>query len=228
MNNALPVSQLVISATIPANHSRYVADIDRKSFANNIDLSINSVTVKIDTTALYNITATNTFVARKEGGKTTTVTIHAGYYNKDSLKTAMQNYVNFTDDGYAYPIGDAYDVDMSGASDLQRILGWNRIQEYGVRGYRPVDISNGLNCVKLYSNIVKQMIPNHTTTLCDCFIFSAMGLQNITSLSHLNIPVRDVVELDNIQFDLRNRYDEPISIACDVYVTMRLSVNLKV
>ena len=58
MNNALPVSQLVISATIPANHSHYVVDIDRKSFASNIDLSINSVTVKIDTTALYNITAT--------------------------------------------------------------------------------------------------------------------------------------------------------------------------
>ena len=227
MNNALPISQLVISSTIPANQSHYVADIDKKSFNSNVELSINSITVKIDTTALYNIPKTNSFVARSESGDKT-VTLNAGYYDKDTIKTAMKNYIAYTDDGYAYPIGDAYDVDMSGASDLQRILGWNRIQEYGVRGYRPVDISNGLNCVKLYSNIVKQMIPNHTTTLCDCFIFSAMGLQNITSLSHLNIPVRDVVELDNIQFDLRNRYDEPISIACDVYVTMRLSVNVKV
>ena len=29
MNNALPVSQLVISSTIPANTSHYVADIDK-------------------------------------------------------------------------------------------------------------------------------------------------------------------------------------------------------
>lgn len=228
MNNALPVSQLVISATIPANHSHYVVDIDRKSFASNIDLSINSVTVKIDTTALYNITATNTFVARKNDGKTTTVSLNAGYYDKDSLQTAMQGYVRYTDNGYAYPAGDAYDLDLSGASDLQRIFGWNRIQQYGVSGYHPVDISNGLNCVKVYCNLVKQMIPNYTTTLCDCFIFSATGLQNITSLSHLNIPVNDVIDIDTIQFDLRNRYDEPISIGCDVYITMRLSVNLKV
>lgn len=227
MNNALPISQLVISSTIPANQSHYVADIDKKSFNSNVELSINSITVKIDTTALYNIPKTNSFVARSESGNKT-VTLNAGYYDKDTIKTAMKNYIAYTADGYAYPAGAAYDLDLTGAPDLQRIFGWDRIQQNAIRGARPVDISNGLNCVKLYSNLVKQLIPNHTTTLCDCFIYSAQGLQNITSLSHLNIPVKDVVELDNIQFDLRNRYDEPISVECDIYITLRLSVNVKV
>lgn len=228
MNNALPVSQLVISATIPANQSHYVCDIDKKSFANNIDLSINSVTVKIDTTALYNITKTNTIVCRKNDGKSSTLTIHAGYYSKDSLLTAMQGYVKYTDNGYAIASGDAYDLDCTNAADVQRIFAWNRIQQYGVAGYRPIDISNGLNCIKVYCNLVQQLIPNYTSTLCDCFIFSETGLQNITSLSHLNIPVKSLTDIDTIQFDLRNRYDEPISIGCDVYITMRFSVNLKV
>ena len=228
MNNALPVSQLVISSTIPANTSHYVADIDKKSFSDDIELSISSINVKIDTTALYNISATNTIIARKNGGTNTTFSINAGYYDKDSIVTAMKNYVAFSADGYARPVGDAYDLDLTSAPDIQRIFGWNRIQAYNTTGSHPVDLSNGLNCIKIYSNIIQQLLPNHTTTLCDCFIYSAQGLQNITSLSHLNIPVREMSELDNITYDLRNRYDEPISVGCDIYITLRLSVNAKV
>ena len=47
MNNSLPLSQLVISAVIPAGESHAVIDIDKKSFPDDIELTINSVIVKI-------------------------------------------------------------------------------------------------------------------------------------------------------------------------------------
>ena len=34
------------------------------------------------------------------------------------------------------------------APDLRRILGFDEIQAIGVKGRVPVDISNGLNCIK--------------------------------------------------------------------------------
>ena len=42
MNNSLPLSQLVISAVITAGESHAVIDIDKKSFPDDIDLTINS------------------------------------------------------------------------------------------------------------------------------------------------------------------------------------------
>ena len=48
----------MISVVVPAGESHSVIDIDKKSFPDKIDLTINSVVVKIDTTSLYNVKIT--------------------------------------------------------------------------------------------------------------------------------------------------------------------------
>ena len=64
------------------------------------------------------------------------------------------------------------------APDLRRILGFE-IQADGVKGRELVDVSHGLNCIRIYSNLVKQMISFETSPLVDCMIYSTMGLNNV-------------------------------------------------
>ena len=78
-------------------------------------------------------------------------------------------------DGYAHPSDPAYDLVFQQAPDLCRILGFDEIQASCVKGRQPVDESNGLNCIRIYSNLVKQMISFETSPLVDCIIYSTMG-----------------------------------------------------
>ena len=227
MNNSLPLSQLVISAVIPAGESHAVIDIDKKSFPDDIDLTINSVVVKIDTTSLYNVKTTNTVVARNDSGPKNIV-VEAGYYDQESLEEMFGSYLTFTEDGYVHPSGPAYDLVFQQAPDLRRILGFDEIQASGVKGREPVDVSNGLNCIRIYSNLVKQMISFETSPLVDCMIYSTMGLNNVCSFSHLNMPGVRMSDLRSFQFDVRDRHGEVVSIASDIYINIRLSVNGKV
>ena len=126
-------------------------------FPDDIELTINSVIVKIDTTSLYNVKATNTVVARNDSG-TTNIVVEAGYYDQESLEELFGSFVTFTEDGYAHPSGGAYDSVFWETPDLRRILRFDEIQAIGVKGRVPVDISNGLNCIRIYSNLVKQII----------------------------------------------------------------------
>ena len=222
MNNSLPLSQLVISAVIPAGESHAVIDIDKKSFPDDIELTINSVIVKIDTTSLYNIKATNTVVARHESG-TDNIVVEAGYYDQESLEEVLGSFVRFTEDGYAHPEGGGYDLVFWEAPDLRRILGFDWIQANGVKGRVPVDISNGLNCIRIYSNLVKQIISFETSPLVDCMIYSTMGLNNVCSFSHLNMCAVRMSDLRSVQFDVRDRNGECVSIASDISINIRLS-----
>ena len=110
--------------------SHTVIDIDKKSFPDDIDLTINSVVVKIDTTSLYNVKTTNTVVARNDSGPKNIV-VEAGYYDQESLEEMFGSYLTFTEDGYAHPSGPAYDLVFQQAPDLSRILGFDGIQMNG-------------------------------------------------------------------------------------------------
>ena len=114
------------------------------------------------------------------------------------------------------------------APDLSRILGFDEIQASGVKCKEPVDLSNGLNCIRIYSNLVKQMISFETSPLVDCMIYSTMGLNNVCSFSHLNMPGVRMSDLRSFQFDVRDGHGEVVSIASDIYINIRLSVNGKV
>ena len=222
MNNSLPLSQLVISAVIPAGESHAVIDIDKKSFPDDIDLTINSVVVKIDTTSLYNVKSTNTVVARNDSGSLNIV-VESGYYDQESLEEIFGSYLTFTEDGYAHPSGGAYDLVFQEAPDLRRIFGFGEIQATGVKGSSPVDLSNGLNCIRIYSNLVRQVIAFETSPLVDCMIYSTMGLNNVCSFSHLNMSAVRMSDLRSVQFDVRDRHGDCVSIASDIYINIRLS-----
>ena len=128
------------------------------------------------------------------------------------------SYLTFTEDGYPHPSGPAYDLVFQQAPDLSRILGFDEIQASGVKGREPVDVSNGLNCIRIYSNLVKQMISFETSPLVDCMIYSTMGLNNVCSFSHLNMPGVRMSDLRSFQFDVRDGHGEVVSIASDTYV----------
>ena len=97
-------------------------------------------------------------------------------------------------------------------------MGFDEIQASGVKGREPVDVSNGLNCIRIYSNLVKQMISFETSPLVDCMIYSTMGLNNVCSFSHLNMPGVRMSDLRSFQFDVRDGHGEVVSIASDTYV----------
>ena len=104
----------------------------------------------------------------------------------------------------------------------------NKIISTDVKGREPVDVSNGLNCIRIYSNLVKQMISFETSPLVDCMIYSTIGLNNVCSFSHLNMPGVCMSDLRSVQFDVCDRHGEVVSIASDIYINIRLSVNGKV
>ena len=80
----------------------------------------------------------------------------------------------------------------------------NKIISTGVKGKESVDVSNGLNCIRIYSNLVKQMISFETSPLVDCMIYSTMGLNNVCSFSDLKMCVVRMSDLHWFQFDVHD------------------------
>ena len=107
-------------------------------------------------------------------------------------------------------------------------MGFDEIQASDVKGREPVDVSNGLNCIRIYSNLVKQMISFETSPLVDCMIYSTMGLNNVCSFSHLNMPGVRMSDLHSFQFDVRDGDVEVVSISSDIYINIQLSINGKI
>ena len=83
-----------------------------------------------------------------------------------------------------------------------------------------MDLSNGLNCIRIYSNLVKQMISFETNPLVDCMIYSTMGLNSVCSFSHLNMPGVHMSDLRSVQFDVYDCDGEVVSIASDIYICL--------
>ena len=44
-------------------------------------------------------------------------------------------------------------------------------------------------------------------------------MNNVCSFSHLNMPEIRMSDLRSVQFDVRDRHDEVVSIASDIYIT---------
>ena len=104
--------------------------------------------------SLYNVKTTNTVVARNDSGPKNIV-VEAGYYDQESLEEMFGSYLTFTEDGYPSS-GPAYDLVFQQVPVLSRILRFDEIQASGLKGREPVDVSNGLNYIRIYSNLVKQ------------------------------------------------------------------------
>ena len=49
-------------------------------------------------------------------------------------------------------------------------------------------------------------------------IYSTMGLNNVCSFSHLNMPGVRMSDLHSVQFDVRDGDDEVVSISSDIYI----------
>lgn len=219
MNQATDVSQLVISCTIPANQSRAVIPIDKKSFEKNVDLVVSDVLCKIDSTALYNIKQTNSVVLN--GNQ---ITIEEGYYTKDEIMEVLEYSIDFTETNLCY-VTDGNVLNLASAPDLMAILKLPATPQAGVSAGESADFSNGLNCIRIYSNLIEQPIPYITTSLCDNFIYCALGLNNINSFTGLNLKVRKMSDLHEIEFNVYDRNDQSVSIPADIYLLLRLSVK---
>ena len=87
-----------------------------------------------------------------------------------------------------------------------------------------MDVSNGLNCIRIYSNLVKQVISFETSPLVDCMMYSTMGLNNVCSFSHLNMPGVCISDLRWVQFDVRDGDDE-VSIISGIYIISGLHIQ---
>ena len=87
-----------------------------------------------------------------------------------------------------------------------------------------MDVSNGLNCIRIYSNLVKQVISFETSPLVDCMIYSTMGLNNVCSFSHLNMPGVCISDLRSVQFDVRDGDDE-VSIISGIYINIQFTYS---
>ena len=166
--------------------------------------------------SLYNVKTTNTVVARNDSGPKNIV-VEAGYYDQESLEEMFGSYLTFTEDGYPSS-GPAYDLVFQQVPVLSRILRFDEIQASGLKERELMDVSNGLNCIRIYSNLVKQMISFETSPLVDCMIYSTMGLNNVCLFSHLNMPGVRMSDLRSVQFDVCDGDDEVVSIASDIYI----------
>ena len=65
---------------------------------------------------------------------------------------------------------------------------------------------------------------NETTTLCDIFVYKAVGLNNTVTYDNLNIPVHDANTIDHIKWQIRDRYDNPLNIDSPVYINFTISI----
>lgn len=216
----LPISVISHQTTIPANTPDYMEVFDKVEFPNRdlYDLRITNINVSVDTTALYNITSTNKLVVADK-----TYTIEAGYYTTDSILNVIDcvtidsnNYTNTTST-----------LNFTDAHDLQVIFGYNNLNATG-KSNKHFDITRGRNVIKIYSSVMKQSVENEMSTLCDCFIYATMGLYNNINFDCLSIPVDNFSTLEKIEWNIRDKNDEVLSIDSPVYISFTISVIQRV
>ena len=226
-----PISIISHSSTIPANSPDYVEKFEKIEFPNRdlFDLRITSITAKVDTTALYNIIVQNKVVVVHSGNiENETFTINPGYYSLQALSTALNGHLRFDSNNVPYVHNTCLRVDFAEAPDFKRIC---RISGHYIDQGQiltgSADVSRGRNVLKVYSSINEQPMNNQTTTLCDIFVYKAVGLNNTITYDNLNIAVHDANTIDNIKWSLRDRNDNPLNIDAPVYINFTISVIAK-
>lgn len=215
-----PISIISHQSIIPANSPEYTETFNKIELPNRdeFDLKITSVTVSVDTTALYNITSDNRLVASIGSSKAEYI-VESGYYTLTTLQDIIpiveineNNYCNFS-----------CQVDFSSANDLKVILGYKNNIVSGKSDY-PVDITRGRNVIKVYSSLQKQNINNESSSLVDAFIYQQIGLYNTVTFDNLSIPVDDYNTIDRIHYVIKDRNDELLNIQTPIYVSFIISV----
>lgn len=215
-----PISIITHQSIIPANTPDYTETFQKIELPNRdeFDLKITSVTVSVDTTALYNITSDNKLIA-SIGSSHAEYIVEAGYYTLPTLQDIIpiieideNNYCNFS-----------CQVDFSNANDLKLILGYNNIISSG-KSNRPIDITRGRNVIKVFSSLQKQNINNESSSLVDAFIYQTIGLYNTVTFDNLSIPVDDYNTIDRIHYVIKDRNDELLYIQTPIYVSFIISV----
>jgi len=223
-----PISIISHSSTIPANSPDYVEKFEKIEFPNRdlFDLRITSITAKVDTTALYNIIEQNKVVVVHGGNFANEVfTVNPGYYSLQALSTAVNGHLRFDSNNVPYVHNSCLRVDFASAPDFKRIC---RISGHYIDQGQVLtgsaDVSRARNVIKVYSSINEQPMNNQTTTLCDIFVYKAVGLNNTVTYDNLNIPVHDANTLDHIKWQIRDRYDNPLNIDAPVYINFTISI----
>lgn len=215
-----PISIITHQSIIPANTPEFTETFNKIELPNRdeFDLKITSVTVSVDTTALYNITSDNKLIASIGSSKAEYI-VEAGYYTLPTLQDIIpiieideNNYCNFS-----------CQVDFSNANDLKVILGYNNIISSG-KSNRPIDITRGRNVIKVFSSLQKQNINNESSSLVDAFIYQTIGLYNTVTFDNLSIPVDNYNTIDRIHYVIKDRNDELLYIQTPIYISFIISV----
>lgn len=215
-----PISIISHQSIIPAHTPDFTETFNKIELPNReeYDLKITQVTVSVDTTSLYNITADNKLVANI-GSSHSEYIVEAGYYTLETLQELIpiieideHNYNNFS-----------CQVNFENAKDLKIILGYKNNVVSG-RADFPIDITRGRNVIKVFSSLMKQAINNEASTLVDAFIYQTIGLYNTVTFDNLSIPVDDYSTIDRIHYVIKDRNDELLDIPVPIYISFIISV----
>lgn len=215
-----PISIISHQSIIPAHQPDFTETFQKIELPNRdeFDLKITQVTVSVDTTSLYNITADNKLVANI-GSSHSEYIVEAGYYTLETLQELIpiieideHNYNNFS-----------CQVNFENARDLKVILGYKNNIVSGKADY-PIDITRGRNVIKVFSSLMKQAINNEASTLVDAFIYQQIGLYNTVTFDNLNIPVDDYSTIDRIHYVIKDRNNELLDIPVPIYISFIISV----
>jgi len=212
-----------ILCNIPRDTQFHNQEIDQFSIdlTNVTEQYISNITCSIDTTSLYNIRETN--IIYTPNTTTELIKLEPGYYNESNLRTYLSNVFTITDSA----VTCIQDADISHAKCLKKILyhtinsnDYNIIHQSDYYDCA-ADYTAGLSIIKVYSNIVKEVVAN--TSLIDIPIYVSNGLDNIITRNNLYIPINITANTRTIELHLENVYNEVISLNQPTYINMVLN-----
>lgn len=221
-----PINIINHTSVIPKNSSSYHESFETIILPKDFIYKITSITCKIDTTSLWNITKTNIVTAINSSNQTVTMTIVAGYYNLIELTQALSG-VSVGTDNRAY-INNVYtSMDFTDSPDIANILGFEQKSYNSTsKSSKPVDITNNKSVVKIYSSLMEQTF-GIKSSLIDNLIHVSTGLNNVCTFDNLDISVVSKPNLDYINWSICDADDNPLSLNSNVYINFTISVFRK-
>jgi len=221
-----PIAIINHTTVIPKNHSSYHEEFNTIILPRDNVYKITSITCKIDTTSLWNITRTNIVTAVNSSDQTVTMSIVPGYYNLLELTQSIAGVT--VDSNNRASINNTYvTMDFTDAPDIANILGFDqRSYNSGDASSIPVDITNGKAVVKIYSSIMEQTF-GIKSSFIDNIIHVSTGLNNVCTYDNLDISVVNKPNLDYINWSICDANDQPLSLNSNVYINFTISVYNK-
>jgi len=220
-----PISIINHTSVIPKNNSSYRETFNTIMLPTGNVYKITSITCKIDTTSLWNITSTNVMTYINSNDQTVTISLPAGYYSLTELCSSLG--VITVSNNRASVNNTCQSCDFTDAPDIANILKFDR-KSYttGSTSDKPVDITNNKAVIKIYSSIMQQTF-GIKSSFCDSLIHVTTGLNNVTTQDNLDISVANITNWDHIEWSLCDAADKPISLNSNVYINFTISVYPK-